>query len=104
VGSQLTRRSLSLRGQKFSFWIEQHFWVCFEEIARAQATTADQLAHAIATKQMNESLPSAIRAYVLEYFQDQSHRRKSEDPIAPPAIAPDPTDTWSYGIRPRWLN
>jgi predicted DNA-binding ribbon-helix-helix protein len=104
MGSFMTRRSLRIGEHEFTFSIEAHFWICFEDIARSQATTVEQLAQSIVATQTDDSLPSAIRTYVLQHFQRQSLVLETVDAVKSPAASMAAADTWIDAPRPRWLN
>ena len=72
MGSYVTRKTLKIGGTEFTFSIEEHFWICFDEIARSEATTAERLAQSIVTTPSAEHLSSAIRTYVLAHFQREA--------------------------------
>jgi predicted DNA-binding ribbon-helix-helix protein len=105
MDAYLTRRSLKIGDDDFTFSIEAHFWICFEEIARAQATTAEKLAQSIVASRADEPLASAIRTYVLTYFRNKARTAIEVEPVPlPESLAPAGTDSDIDDSRPRWLN
>lgn len=104
MGSYLIKKSLRIGEHEFNFSIEAHFWICFEEIAHAQMTTAERLAQSIVAARIDDHLPSAIRTYVLEHFQRQKQSLEKSGPVPSAAMSMDLADAWSDGSRPRWVN
>ncbi len=75
------KRSLTLKGHRTSVSLEDEFWQAFREIAAAHGQPINVLAAEIDAKrlmgtgQMDTGLASAIRLYVLRYYQDAQNRR-----------------------------
>ncbi len=75
------KRSLTLKGHRTSVSLEDEFWQAFREIAAARGQPINVLAAEIDAKrlmdtgQMDTGLASAIRLYVLRYYQDAQNRR-----------------------------
>lgn len=67
--SCLIHRALTINNRKIRLRIEPLFWTSLEEIATARATTALDLIGSIDACRADTDLASAIRAYVLDYFQ-----------------------------------
>jgi predicted DNA-binding ribbon-helix-helix protein len=104
VGSYLTRRTLTIDGIDFTFSIEAHFWICFEDIATSRATTADRLAQSIVTTPIGDHLASTIRTYVLAHFQRQSRAPGHAGAIEFEAAPTSAADAAMVEAPPRWLN
>ena len=64
------KRSLTLKQHRTSVSLEDEFWRAFREIAKVQGRPLNELAAEIdATRGMDTGLASAIRLYVLTYYQ-----------------------------------
>ncbi|MEX0339563.1 MAG: ribbon-helix-helix domain-containing protein [Arenibacterium sp.] len=64
------KRSLTLKGHRTSVSLEDAFWRAFRDIAREENKPINQLAAEIdADRGMDLGLASAIRLYVLRYYQ-----------------------------------
>lgn len=70
--SAVAKRSVSIRGHRTSFSVEQPFFEALREIAsmRGQAFAA-LIAEIDETRPRDTNLSSAIRLYVLEYFRSR---------------------------------
>ena len=70
--SAVVKRSVSIRGHRTSFSVEQPFFEALREIAsmRGQAFAA-LIAEIDETRPRDTNLSSAIRLYVLEYFRSR---------------------------------
>lgn len=67
------KHSLTLRGHRTSVTLEPEFWQAFQKIAADQNLAINALAARIdAARPPQTGLASAIRVYVLEYFQDKN--------------------------------
>ena len=64
------KRSLTLRGHRTSVSLEDAFWKAFRQIAADQGKPINVLAAEIdAARGIEPGLASAIRLYVLEWYQ-----------------------------------
>ncbi len=64
------KHSLTLRGHRTSVSLEDPFWRAFLDIARAEGKTINGLAAEIdAARGMDSGLATAIRLYVLRWYQ-----------------------------------
>ncbi len=69
------KHSLTLRGHRTSVSLEDAFWHAFREIAEAQGKPINVLAAEIdAARGVESGLASAIRVFVLKYYQTKSER------------------------------
>jgi len=67
------KHSLTLKGHRTSVSLEDEFWDAFRAIAAQQAIPLNALAASIdAQRGMDIGLASAIRLYVLRYYQEKS--------------------------------
>lgn len=67
------KHSLTLRGHRTSVTLEPEFWQAFQKIAADQNLAINALAARIdGARPPQTGLASAIRVYVLEYFQGKS--------------------------------
>ena len=66
------KRSLTLRGHRTSVSLEDEFWQAFRTIAEAQSKPINMLAAEIdAARGVETGLATAIRLYVLRYYQNR---------------------------------
>lgn len=66
------KRSLTLRQHRTSVSLEDPFWKAFLFIAKQQGKTLNGLASEIdETREADTGLATAIRVYVLEWYQSQ---------------------------------
>ena len=64
------KRSLTLKGHRTSVSLEDAFWRAFRDIAQEEGKPINQLAAEIdAERGLDLGLASAIRLYVLRYYQ-----------------------------------
>jgi len=64
------KRSLTLKGHRTSVSLEDEFWKAFRDIAAERKLPINVLAAEIdAARLMDSGLASAIRLYVLKYYQ-----------------------------------
>lgn len=73
--SAMVKRSTALRGRRTSVSLEDAFWAGLKEIASERAVPLRALVAEIAAKRTGGNLSSAVRLYVLDYYQ----RRASFD-------------------------
>ncbi|WP_208349055.1 ribbon-helix-helix domain-containing protein [Pseudaestuariivita rosea] len=67
------KRSLTLKGHRTSVSLEDEFWVAFKKIAAERDKPINVLAAEIdARRGMDIGLASAIRLYVLKYYQSKA--------------------------------
>lgn len=67
------KRSLTLRGHRTSVSLEDTFWRAFRDIAAEKGKPINALAAEIdEARGMDVGLASAIRVYVLTYYQDRA--------------------------------
>ncbi|NNE86985.1 MAG: ribbon-helix-helix domain-containing protein [Silicimonas sp.] len=64
------KRSLTLKQHRTSVSLEDEFWKAFRDIARDEGRALNELAADIdAARDLETGLASAIRLYVLAYYQ-----------------------------------
>lgn len=67
------KRSLTLRGHRTSVSLEDTFWRAFRDIAAEKGKPINALAAEIdEARGMDVGLASAIRVYILTYYQDRA--------------------------------
>ncbi|GFE66675.1 ribbon-helix-helix domain-containing protein [Litoreibacter roseus] len=67
------KRSLTLKGHRTSVSLEDSFWRAFRMIAAQDKRAINDLAAEIdATRDADTGLASAIRVFVLKWYQDQA--------------------------------
>ena len=84
VKSPVLSHSVSVDGHKTSISLEEAFWSALKDIAHERG---ESLSHLIASINANRQFPnlsSALRLFVLEFYQDQHRRRISLVPDASP--------------------
>ena len=86
--SPLIKRSIVIAGHKTSVSLEDAFWHGLKEIAAARHVTLSELAAAIDSDRLHGNLSSAIRLFVLGYFQakpkgDAPDEREGARPAMP---------------------
>ena len=76
TNSRIVRRSIIRNGYKSSVSLEDQFWGCLREIAKRKMLSVSKLVEEIAHGRDSDNLSSAIRVFVLEYYQ---HARRDND-------------------------
>lgn len=73
MSSRPVKRSLTLRGHRTSVTLEDAFWKAFRAIAAEQNKPVNELAAEIdETRDLEAGLATAIRLFVLRYYQEKS--------------------------------
>jgi predicted DNA-binding ribbon-helix-helix protein len=72
--SVVTKLSIVIDGRKTNFRLEDAFWTALKEIAHYQRITPSNLVVSITVTRKQSNLSSAIRGFVLEYFQNEGKR------------------------------
>jgi predicted DNA-binding ribbon-helix-helix protein len=67
--SVVVKRSVNISGRNSSVALEDAFWGALAEIAKAKGTTRPDLISTIDQTRSNANLSSAIRVFVLAYYQ-----------------------------------
>jgi len=67
--SPVSKHSITLVGHKPSITLENQFWDGLREIASGENIAVSTLIERIDTDRTSDNLSSAIRLYVLDYFQ-----------------------------------
>ncbi|WP_417248733.1 ribbon-helix-helix domain-containing protein [Celeribacter sp.] len=76
MNARPVKRSLTLRGHRTSVSLEDPFWRAFRDIAQAQGKPINVLAAEIDEgRGVDAGLASAIRVYVLDYYQKIAQER-----------------------------
>ena len=70
TNSRIVKRSIIRNGHKSSVSLEDQFWECLREIAKSKMLTMSKLVEEIDHHRNGENLSSAIRVFVLEYYQN----------------------------------
>ena len=68
--SRIVKRSIIRNGHKSSVSLEGQFWDCLREIAKSKMLTVSKLVEEIDRHRDGDNLSSAIRLFVLEYYQN----------------------------------
>ena len=75
--SLVRRHSIIVDGHKTSITLEEAFWTASKEIAHERGESLRHLIASINANRQFANLSSAIRLYVLWYYQDKSARRQA---------------------------
>ena len=67
--SRIVKRSIRLHGHKTSVSLEDEFWSALKVIAGKRLTNLSDLVTAIDGQRQHGNLSSAIRLFVLDYYQ-----------------------------------
>ena len=70
--SSVVKRSIVLGGNKTSVSLEDAFWQGLKDIAKTQRKTLTDLVGGIDTQREHGNLSSALRLFVLNYYQTPS--------------------------------
>ena len=71
--SPVIKRSIVIAGHKTSVSLEDAFWKALKEIAAGRDMTLSELVGAIDTERQHGNLSSAIRLFVLDYYQARTN-------------------------------
>lgn len=69
--SPVVKRSVVLNGHKSSVSVEEQFWTAAKEIAQSRDQTLSQLVSEIDASRAHGNLSSALRLFVLVYYQER---------------------------------
>jgi predicted DNA-binding ribbon-helix-helix protein len=70
MNSSVKKRSIVIDHHKTSISLEDTFWTCLRQIARARATSASELVGMLDAGRNGGNLSSAIRVFVLSHYRD----------------------------------
>lgn len=70
--SPVAKRSIYIDGHKTSVTLEDAFWQGLKEIAQARRMTMSDLIGEIDAQRQHSNLSSALRLFVLAYYQNRS--------------------------------
>ena len=70
--SQIVKRSIVIAGHKTSVSLEDAFWKALKDIAAGRDMTLSELVGAIDAERRHGNLSSAVRLFVLDYYQAQT--------------------------------
>ena len=70
--SPVVKRSVMVNGHKTSVSLEDGFWTGMKEIAAGRSMTLSELVAEIDKNRQQGNLSSALRLYVLEFYQKRS--------------------------------
>jgi predicted DNA-binding ribbon-helix-helix protein len=76
--STIIKRSVNLERHKTSISLEDEFWEALKEIAPVRGMSLRRLIVSIDRARNHDNLSSALRLFVLEFYQDQAGRRAGE--------------------------
>jgi predicted DNA-binding ribbon-helix-helix protein len=69
--SKVGKRAVTIAGRKTSVSLEDAFWQALKEIARARDLTPSELVADIKSERRHANLSSAVRLFVLDFYQQQ---------------------------------
>lgn len=72
--NDVLKRSVVIGGRRTSISMENDFWVAFKGICKAQGVSINQLIEQIDARRRTGNLSSAIRLYVLAWYQPSAMR------------------------------
>jgi len=80
--SPVIKRSIVIAGHKTSVSLEDAFWKALKEIAVSRTITLSDLVAAIDSERQHGNLSSAVRLFVLDYYQTRtnSHGESGKTP------------------------
>jgi len=67
----MKKRSVKIQGHSTSISLEEEFWTAFRMIAKERKQSASSILAELDRKRGRQNLSSAIRVFVLRYFQDK---------------------------------
>jgi predicted DNA-binding ribbon-helix-helix protein len=73
------KRAVTIAGRKTSVSLENAFWQSLKEIASERDMTPSELVADIKSERRHTNLSSAIRLFVLDFYQQQIPVRKRPD-------------------------
>jgi len=73
--SQVVKRSIVVAGHKTSVSLEDAFWKALKEIAAGRHMTLSEMVAEIDSKREHGNLSSAIRLFVLHFYQSLGPRQ-----------------------------
>lgn len=79
--SAIVKRSIVIEGHKTSVSLEDAFWKSLRDIAVARGSTLSNLVTSIDSERGHSNLSSAIRLFVLSYYQSRSNGHGGEAPL-----------------------
>jgi predicted DNA-binding ribbon-helix-helix protein len=74
----IIKRSVALGGLKTSVSLEDAFWNALQDIAKGRGQSISQLVTSIDANRKHGNLSSAVRLFVLGFYQDQFHDREGK--------------------------
>jgi predicted DNA-binding ribbon-helix-helix protein len=92
--SPVIKRSIVIAGHKTSVSLEDAFWRGLKQVAESRHMTLSDLVGAIDAKRQHGNLSSAIRLFVLDYYQARTEGESEPSPppgevimVVPPAAS-----------------
>ena len=76
----MIKRSITLAGHKTSLALEDEFWTALELIAQKNHQSLPNLISQIDASRTDKNLSSAIRVFVLKYFQNTARTTRPAKP------------------------
>ena len=88
--SPIVKRSVFLAGHKTSVSLEDEFWNALKEIAGVRHMKLPDLVGAIDAQRQQANLSSALRLFVLEYYQSKSAKKLGDEMLGEHSVPPRP--------------
>ena len=104
MNTLFVKRCLRIGNQEVRFCIERPFWTSLEEIANTRATTPSALVTSIVSDRDGASLPSTIRAFVIDHFRKRMRQLDDGHDCESDAARSSGDGERAAPYRPRWLN
>jgi predicted DNA-binding ribbon-helix-helix protein len=76
--SPVVKRSIVIAGHKTSVSLEDAFWKALKEIAAGRDLTLSEMVATIDSERQHGNLSSAIRLFVLDFYQKRNSRGSDE--------------------------
>jgi predicted DNA-binding ribbon-helix-helix protein len=84
------KRSIGFAGRHTSVSLEDEFWNALKEIAGGRPMKLPDLVGAIDAQRQKANLSSALRLFVLEYYQSKSAEKLGDEMLGERSVPPRP--------------
>jgi predicted DNA-binding ribbon-helix-helix protein len=83
MNANLVRRNVTIGGRRTSLRLEREFWVALEEVCRREGLSLHRLCTVIDRRRATVSRTSAVRSFVMAYFQSAAASVETGNPTDP---------------------
>jgi predicted DNA-binding ribbon-helix-helix protein len=73
------KRSVYFDGLNSSVWLEDPFWTALKEIAASEKKSVSELVQSVDARRTTVNRSSAMRVFVLEYYEDRLRTHEAAD-------------------------